>query len=530
MRGVVGLVVVAVVAAGCGSVGESGATLDGTRAVGAPTTGPPPPTTIGTLPPLTTTRPSSVPPSTAAGGPTSTAPGATASALGWQTCGQKLQCATLTVPLDHADATKGTIDLFVKRRPAGSRSRRIGTLLTNPGGPGVPGTVMVDQAVAAFGPDLIDRFDIVAWDPRGVGKSGQVLCVDNLDPYFALDMSPDDAAERQKLVDAAKAFDTGCGTKSAALLPYISTESTARDMDAIRRALGEDKISYFGFSYGSELGAVWATLFPATVRAMVIDGSVDPNAGAATESKQAAVGLERALTNLLTACAKDRTCPINNGGNPGALFDRIMAELDRAPLTVRDAPGRPPVNQGVASWAVVSALYDQAQWLALESALAEAQKGNGRPLLEMYDAYLNLGGSFPHAFEALVAINCLDDPEPADQGGFDALDAEVRKVAPRMGPFIAGQPFCVYWPVRGKPPVKVTGKGAGPIVVVGTTGDPVTPIEATANMAKALEGGILVTAEANQHTGYQTSQCVDDAVEGYLLDLRLPSAGLVCKA
>lgn len=524
MRRLVVVVAAALVVAGCGSV-EVATRLDGTRPV----------TATGTVPGGTATPPPTGSGPTAGTGPDSTGgatPGTpadpTPAPLAWQACGARLQCATLTVPKDYRDLSKGTLDLFVKKRPAAKASRRIGTLLANPGGPGVPGTVMADQATGYFGPALLDRFDLVAWDPRGTGKSGQIVCVDSLDPYFAIDLSPDDAQEWAAADAAAADFGARCAERNPDLLPYVTTEATARDMDQIRKALGEQEISYFGFSYGSELGAVWATLFPATVRAMVIDGALDPRADAERRATETTTGLERSLDNLLAACAADRACPVNNGGDPGAAYDRIMAALDRSPLPSGD-PTLPAVTQGVAYWATLSVLYDSTLWPALTSALAEAQRGNGRALADLYRSYVTSGGVFPHVFESLIAIRCADLDPVIDGGDRDVVDAELRKLAPRTGPYQLSQPFCKTWPARGPGPVTVTGKGAGPVVVVGTTGDPVTPLETSRGMAEALEGGVLVVADADKHTGYGSGACIDDAIETYLLDLVVPTDGLVCK-
>jgi pimeloyl-ACP methyl ester carboxylesterase len=519
MRRAVPFLLAGLLTAACGSVASGDALVESTRPIGS--AGSETPTTTGGSGPSSAT--------TAAGSATTKAPtsGGSASTLSWQSCGKKLECTTLTVPKDYDDAAKGTLDLFLKRRPADRKSSRIGSLLVNPGGPGVAGTELADQAAAAFGPDLLLRFDIVGWDPRGTGKSGEVQCVKNLDPYFAIDQSAEDAAESKALVDAAKDFAAQCQKNAGDLLPYISTEATARDMDSIRKALGEDEISYFGFSYGSELGAVWATLFPSTVRAVVLDGASDVNADSAEDLKQQTIGLERVLDSLLADCAKDRSCAIYNNGKPGEVYDRVMAALDVTPLTVPNAPGRPPVNQGVASIAVTSVLYTRDTWPLITSAIAEAENGNGKPLLDLYDAYLT--GFGQHAFEALIAIRCIDS------GGHDdtdlvALDKELRAIAPRLGQFAIGTPFCADWPAKGKVEPKVTGAGAGPIVVVGTTGDPVTPIEASANLAKSLEQGVLVTVQAEQHTGYGTSVCIDNAVDDYLISLKVPEAGKTCKA
>jgi len=510
----VAVVLVALVAAAC-SAPASDVTVAG------PT--PPPSTTT----PATTTpdAPSTTGPGTDPPGPgaTTTAPAGT---LDWKACG-RLQCATLTVPLDYTDASKGTIGLALKRRPA-SGNDRIGSLLVNPGGPGVPGTSLVDQATLAFSEDLLDHFDIVGWDPRGTGSSSPVDCVDNLDPLFSLDPIPDTPAKKQALIDEAQSFDQACQAHSGKLLPYISTQDTARDMDEIRRALGEDKISFFGFSYGSQLGATYATMFPTHVRAMVIDGAADPNAGYVESTKQQVVGLERGLQQMMEDCATKTTCAFRHDGNPMAAYEALIAKLATNPLP--SAGGRPAVGPGIALYGVVSGLYVKEYWPLVTSALAAAERGDGSKLLALYDAYVERtpSGAWSNSFEDLIAINCLDDPGPKDPSFPDTYAAQLRTLSPHFGDWAAYSYNCIYWPVPQKPPIKITGAGAGPIVVVGTTGDPITPIESTKNMAGALEDGVLVTVEAEQHTGYMVNECVDNAVDRYLIDLTVPAAGLVC--
>jgi pimeloyl-ACP methyl ester carboxylesterase len=484
-----------------------------------------PQATTGTT---STTTPSSSPPSsTNASSPSTTAPQAPAP-LSWQACG-RFQCATLTVPLDYNDASKGTINLALKRRPASDKSKRVGSMLVNPGGPGVPGTTLVDQATLAFSEDLLNQFDIVGWDPRGTGQSSPVDCVDNLDPYFALDPIPDTPAEKQAIIDAAKQFDAACRQRSAAILPYISTQDSARDMDQIRAALGEDKISYFGFSYGSQLGATYATLFPAHVRAMVLDGAADPNAGYVESTKEQVVGLERGLQAMMDDCAKKTSCAFHHDGNPMAAYDALMAKLATNPIPSGEAD-RPAVGPGIAVYAVVSGLYVKEYWPIVTRALAAAEKGDGSALLQLYDTYVERqpDGSWTNSFEDLIAINCLDDPGPKDPSFPDTYAQQLAALSPHFGAWSAYSYNCIYWPVPQKPPVKLTGAGAGPIVVVGTTGDPITPIESTKNMADALEQGTLVTVDANQHTGYGTNECVVKAVDEYLIGLRVPQKGLEC--
>jgi pimeloyl-ACP methyl ester carboxylesterase len=496
-----------------------------------------------TAAPLTTTTdvPSTAPPAT---DPETTAPGTTETssppatqpdrvpAIDWRSCKSGLQCATYAVPLDYSDPSKGSIDLYVKRRPASKPSERVGSLFVNPGGPGVPGTELVDQAKLQFSTDLLDHFDIISWDPRGTGRSSQVDCVDNLDPYFGdLDPTPDDDAEKQALLDSAKQWAAACMAKEATLLPHISTQDAARDMDQLRQALREDKTSYFGFSYGSDLGAVYATMFPEHVRAMVLDGASNPNADYKQDALDAVKGMEASLDAALADCAGNESCRFYNGGQPEKAFDELAVALDQHPIVVsRD---RPAVGHGVFYYAIISALYDESFWPVLMDALADAQNGNAKALLGMYDDYLqrNSDGTWSNEFEALVAINCLDDPGPqGDPSVVDGLAAELEAVAPRLGAWAAYGDLCMYWPVPAVPKLRVTGAGAGPIVVVGTTGDPITPLESSRQLAEdELEDGHLVTVVAQRHTGYGVNQCSVNAVDGYLIDLVVPDEGLVCR-
>jgi pimeloyl-ACP methyl ester carboxylesterase len=443
--------------------------------------------------------------------------------LGWSDCGNGEQCAKLDVPRDYADPSKGTLALFIKRLPAAKPDQRIGSLLVNPGGPGAAGSLLADYASGIYSGDLLDHFDIVAWDPRGTGASHSVDCVPDNDPYVSLDPIPETPAKRQALEKAGEDLAAACERNSADILPYVSTEASARDMDRIRQALGEPKISYFGFSYGSELGAVWATLFPTTVRAAVLDGAVNPDDTPAQLAVAQAKGFELAFTHFLDRCKNDAKCPFNNGGNPAGTYDKLFASLDTKPLP--SAKGRPPVNQGVTELAVAEALYSEPTWPILEDSLAKAQRGDGSGLLALYDEYRLAYGE--NTLESLLAINCLDTgPTPPDQQA--ATDAELAQVAPHFQGTDALTIACGHWPVPPVPPVKITGIGAGPIVVVGTTGDPATPLESTRGMAKALEGGRLIVNDAEGHTGYEAGTCVGKFVDRYLIDHTVPDDGTTC--
>ena len=466
---------------------------------------------------------------------TSAAPFVPASFV-WKACDDSastnsVQCSTLDVPYYYNNPSTGTFSLYVKLRPATNPSLRIGSMMVNPGGPGFGGSSLSDDADYYFSTDLTDHFDIIAWDPRGTGKSTpSVDCVDDYDQYFGIDSPPDTPEEKQALIDASQAFNDECTANSGEILPYISTEASATDMNSIRQALGEDKISYFGFSYGSELGATWATMFPQTVRAAVLDGAVDPRATYSEEGMAQAKGFESQLATFLAACSKNKACEFYNGGRSEAAFDSLILDLDAKPLVV--SADRTPVTQGVAFTAVAQAMYSDYYWPQLEKALADARLGDGAGLLKLYDDYYQRkdDGSYGNELEAFLAISCLDDPGATSIKEVDDAVQGFIAVAPRLGANFGYGYSCALWPVKPAVKVGVTGKGAGPIVVIGTTGDPATPLASTRKMAAALEQGILLIVEANQHTGYGANDCINTAVDSYLIDLTVPVSETTCKS
>ncbi len=447
--------------------------------------------------------------------------------LQWTDAGGGVDLAQLIVPRDHANPTGETISLFVARHRATDPKNRIGTLLVNPGGPGAAGSVLAEQADKVYSKRLLERFDIVGWDPRGVGRSiPAVDCVDELDPIFALDITPDSPADEQALTEQAATFIAGCTARSGGVLPFVSTEQSARDIESLRVALGEEKVSYFGFSYGSELGATWVTLFPATVRAAVFDGAIDPRQSAVEESVQQATGFERALDAFLARCATDKKCAFYNDGNPQQAFVDLMAKIDATPIAT--SKGRVPVTSGVALIGVAQAMYASTVWPRLERALADAAKGQGDGLLDLYDGYLGRDGDgkYDNTLEAFFATSCLDDDATAVDR--EELIRRFVDVAPRMGGLWLEPDVCDGWPAPSSPQPAVTGAGAPAVIVVGTSGDPATPIEASTGMAEALESGVLVTVKGDEHTGYGLNDCIDNVIDGYLIDLVVPAVGTTC--
>ena len=478
--------------------------------------------TAGSTAPTTPDTASTTPGTTATSTPGST-PGAGGD-FNWQPIGSRdgLEEGTLKVPLDYTKPDGPTVSLYVVRHKAGDPAKKIGTLLVNPGGPGFGGTFLALQAEFVYSQKLLDAFDIVAWDPRGTGKSEpHIDCIesDEYDKYYAnVDITPQDQAGKDKIRDMAKAYAQSCEKKNAELIQFVGTNNSARDMNAIREALGEKKISYFGFSYGSELGGTWATMFPQTVRAAVLDGAADPTADPLTRSIQQNKGFEGTLHAFLADCAKDPSCEFYHDGKTEEAFDALMAKLDASPIPSR--PGRPDVDHGVALGGVVQAMYSQTYWPQLRRALADAEKGDGSGLLDLFDAYFQrqMDGTYTNDLEAFQTIHCMDQAERTDAAKEDADAAKVHEAAPRLAPGTAGGYFCSFFPKSADPRAAITGKGAGPIVVVGTTGDPATPLESSRNMAKALEDGRLVVVTADKHTGYDVNQCSRDTVDDYLLD------------
>lgn len=485
--------------------------------------------TVVRVPPDTTAPPGS---GGSAGGASSSAPATTVPPprLEWERCRDGLECATLEVPLVHDDPAGGTIELSLARLPASGRNR-IGSLLVNPGGPGVPGTDLVRVARVLYSEDLREQFDIVSWDPRGTGRSAGVDCVDDLDPLMSLDPTPDDQAERDRLLRAATDFAEACEEQVGDVLAHISTSDTARDMDLIRQALGEPEISYFGFSYGSELGATYASLFPEHVRAMVLDGALDPSVPSEELSLQQARGNELALGRFLAWCAEDGDCTFKGSGDPGAAFDALMDSLDARPIRAARASGRPLVGQGVAYLAVVQALYLEQLWPTLAEALADAQEGDGSGLLALYDDYLQRrdDGTYTNVIEAFSAITCLDNGASRDVATFEALAERFTAEAPRFGRMFAYNYLCAVWPVDPVPKPTIDAAGAGPILVVAATGDAATPYASSQQLVADLEDGHLLTRDGEGHTSYDPSQrCIVQHVDRYLIDLELPPADTVC--
>jgi pimeloyl-ACP methyl ester carboxylesterase len=444
-----------------------------------------------------------------------------------------LECARLLVPLDYAAPRGEQIQITVVRRPADDPSARIGPLLMNPGGPGFSGIAFLRQATLTLPSELLRRFDLVTFDPRGVGRSTPVDCADNLDPLFGADLTAPSLAARTSAVDTIEHLIQGCARRSGALLAHVDTTSATRDVDRIRAALHVDRLSYLGFSYGTYLGALYADLYPQHVRAVVLDGAIHPDrtrSGAAnTDTSPFAAALDAALTR----CADDRSCPFARGRDRIAAFDELMSRLVTAPL---DTGGR-RFGRTQAELGVVSGLYRGASgWPELWNALARADVGDAAPLAALADRYTGrrANGSYSNEMEAHYAINCVDlggrfTPREARNAVRAIGDSDKHFEA--VGVLLALP--CAFWPAAhvDPPPGGLDAKGAPAILVIGNEGDPATPIEGAEALAKTLDSGTLLRWAGTGHTALgRGSACIDDAVVAYLVNLTPPPDGTTCPA
>jgi pimeloyl-ACP methyl ester carboxylesterase len=345
--------------------------------------------------------------------------------LEWTECQGRFECATLQVPLDYADPDGRTIELALLRAPAVETDQRVGSLVVNPGGPGQPGTTFASQADLAFGDPLLDRFDIVGFDPRGTGDSAPVDCLGDraLDRYVAFDPDPDTATERRGFVRLSEQFARGCAQRSGKLAAHVSTIEAARDMDVLRAALGESTLRYFGASYGTELGATYAELFPDRVGRFVLDGAIDVSLDVRDLALGQAEGFETALRAYVEDCVENiDSCFLGDSVEEGlARISDFLDSVDAEPLPA--SSGR-SLQVGNAIYGIALPLYVRDYWFLLSQALGDAFDGNGSALLQLSDLYNSRGptGYTDNSREAFVAISCLDDPSRQGAGA----DPRVR--------------------------------------------------------------------------------------------------------
>ncbi|MBN6192402.1 alpha/beta fold hydrolase [Aneurinibacillus sp. BA2021] len=454
--------------------------------------------------------------------------------LDWTECGTGFECTDVTAPLDWENPGSGEIQLAVVRHRA--EGTAVGSLLTNPGGPGASGVDLVLSSLGyAVGPALVENYDVIGFDPRGVGGSTAVTCYDDaeMDDYlYGIPEAQRGSAEwEQELLDGHRAFAEACDANSDGILPYITTVNAARDMDLIRAVLGDKQLNYLGYSYGTFLGATYAQLYPEKAGRLVLDGAIDPAVPGLEVGATQALGFESALRAYMQNCLDSGNCPFS-GSVDEAMADlgALLASADRTPLENGD--GR-LMGADALMTAIIAALYSQDSWDYLTQALEEALQGDPTTAFVLADFYNGRenGTYIDNSSEAFRAYNCMDYPVEDDPAAEAAITAKIAEGAPTIAPYWTGPDPCEVWPY---PPTgtrgEIAAEGAGPIVVVGTTNDPATPYEWSESLANQLEEGVLITRVGEGHTGYNKGNtCVDEAVEGFLLDDVVPEDGLRCE-
>jgi pimeloyl-ACP methyl ester carboxylesterase len=449
-----------------------------------------------------------------------------------------LRCSRVEVPLDYAQPQGRTVWLGVLRRPADNQQERLGSVLVNPGGPGASGmSAVASRAKAVAGTDLGRRFDLVGFDPRGIGASQpKIVCrntqeedAERLD--VALDTTPAGVAQTES---ENRAYAQLCAQRVGKdMLANAGTRDVARDMDVIRSALGDAKLNFLGYSYGTRLGTSYAEQFPGNVRAMVLDGALDPNENLVQSLVNQGTGFQQSFDAFVGWCLAQSQCWLGNIPKDQAnqAFQLLLLPLTTAARPVGDRK----LSYTDATIGTIQALYTDQLWPVLNRGLSELAHGNGSTLLRLADIYYQRDEhGYSGSQDAFEAVRCIDDPPVTDPAIMLTADRLYREAAPFLDdghPPSAARDACAFWAV---PPTGGAGdpdvEGLPPVLVVSTTGDPATPYQAGVDLAKQLRGK-LVTFEGNQHTVVlQGVKCVDDAVSNYLVRLILPKRSTLCAA
>jgi pimeloyl-ACP methyl ester carboxylesterase len=493
--------------AGCGN-GATNRTVGASRHPPKATSTTAPPTTTTTSP-LPVTNPPIVP-------------------MSWTPCNGDLQCGSLVVPLSYTDPGNGqTISVAVVRHPADVPSDRIGSLVIDPGGPGVSGVDDMANELSVLTPGLLDDFDIVMFDPRGVDRSDPVTCGENPDspPMPLPDPVPTTPSAESAMIASFRQYADACQKASGTVLPYVGTVDAARDMERLRIALGDSGLSYMGQSYGTLLGLTYASMFPTHVRAMVLDSVIDPALTFNQMSQGQADGFEASLQSFFSWCAGTSACGWQTGADPTTTLLAQIASSAATPVPAGD--GR-TAGAGELYDALLDGLYSQADWPELGDALATDAAGNGTQVVAMSDHYNQNGSS--NGNDAAVAIDCLDHPVSHDLGAYSYFANVLKASAPVFGPLLAwGEASCAVWPAPPtRTPGPVSASGSPPILVVGTTADPATPYAWAVSVAHELRRGVLLTRDGVDHVAYFYSACVRDYVQTYFVSGTTPASGTTC--
>lgn len=459
--------------------------------------------------------------------------------LSWSSCHSDFECATASAPMDWSDPSKGDIELAMMKLPATGKA--IGTLFINPGGPGASGIGLVEYADYIFGSSVLRNYDIVGWDPRGVGASSAVSCFgsdEELDAWIYPEPDPAEATMTdeqiiQAATESAKAFGEACLEHTGPLLEFVDTQSTVHDLDMMRAAVGDPQLAYLGFSYGTQIGAEYIDRFPKRAGRMVLDGAVDVSLDSFDMSIQQMAGFAGATRNYMTDCMSSAQCPFTGSVDAGITQMRdIMLGADTS--HPKNPDGR-TLTSAVVSRAIIQTMYSERLWSTLTDAFVAFKKsGDTRGFFELSDQYWGRqsDGSYEdNSTEAFLAISCLDAPVETDPGKIVQFNRDYAAANPLAlpGPEALGDVTCQEWPFKSRvTPGPVTGAGAAPVLVVGTTGDPATPYSWAQSLAEQLESATLVTYEGEGHTAYGNDPCINGIIDDYLVDGTVPASPPTC--
>lgn len=451
----------------------------------------------------------------------------------WEPCESQFQCAKVTVPVDYANPDGETIQISALRAP--STGKKIGSLLVNPGGPGASGYDFVKDAAAThFSQPVRDSYDLVGFDPRGVKRSAPVTCMTDAErdaaraKIYDFDTDAGLAAARAD----SKAIAEQCAAQTGPTLAHIDTQSAAKDLDVLRAVVNDTKLNYLGYSYGTFLGSTYAQLFPNNVGRMVLDGALDPSISNEELTSGQATAFEKAVRTYVGSCQQQKECPLTGGVDSGVQEIRdLISAVEQTPRTAKD--GR-VVNATMLVSGLITPLYNDQSWPALTQALEAAMQGDVSLMLRLADigADRSSNGTYTsNSTFAFNAINCLDYPMNSDTAAMRAEQQRLMQESPTLGYYFAyGGINCQDWPyknVRTPAPVEYTGEA--PIVVIGTTGDPATPVEWASSLRKQLGNASLLTWKGEGHTAYgRANSCLEDKVDSYLVSGTVPADNTVC--
>ncbi|MHB1234202.1 MAG: alpha/beta hydrolase [Microbacteriaceae bacterium] len=449
--------------------------------------------------------------------------------LHWTACRKTFQCATAQAPMDWTHPATASIRLALIRKPASGT--RLGSLLVNPGGPGASGyDFIANNLDYAVDSTLRQHYDIVGFDPRGVGRSSAVSCYTRpaeMDTFlYGIPVSPFGTPQYvNELNGQAAAFAQACLKNTGPLLGFVDTVSAARDLDLLRAILGDKKLNYLGYSYGTYLGATYAGLFPQNTGRLVLDGAVDPTVSDFEVLKAQAVGFESALHAYLKDCLTRSSCPFRGTvDQASAAIGRLMTQVSQHPIRATD--GR-LLGSSTLFYAIILPLYSKSEWKYLDTLFASVGAGSADYAFRLADSYNDRkpgGGYASNSTEAFIAINCLDYRPVTDFQTLQSQAAILTAAAPIMGKAMSFSPSCSGWPFpAARAHVAITAAGSAPILVVGTTNDPATPYAWAQNLAKQLQNGHLLTFHGEGHTAYNKSNsCVNTAVDAFFVTGTVP--------